>query len=67
MEVTINQQLFTIIPNSNLLEALLAYGLHHTKGVAVAVNGTVIPKTYWSQLPVRANDSIVIIKAAQGG
>ncbi len=67
MEVTINQQSFTAPPDSNLLQLLHAYGLQQTKGVAVAVNGMVIPKASWSGYGLKANDQLTVIKAAQGG
>jgi len=36
-------------------------------GVAVAVNGQVVPKTSWTETTVNENDDILIIKATQGG
>lgn len=36
-------------------------------GIAVAVNGAVVPKTQWTQATLHPNDSITIIKATQGG
>lgn len=37
------------------------------KGVAMAVNNKMIPRTEWEAFSVQENDSIVIIKAACGG
>lgn len=37
------------------------------KGVAVAVNSSVVPKTLWSEYTVNDNDRIILIKATQGG
>lgn len=37
------------------------------KGVAMAVNNKMIPRTEWEVFSVQENDSIVIIKAACGG
>lgn len=66
MEVIINQQTFSLKSNA-LTEALKSYGLTQTKGIAVAVNDTVIPKTAWEAFQVKAQDQITIITAAQGG
>ena len=66
MEVIINQQTFYLQSNS-LTEALKTYGLAQTKGIVVAVNDTVVPKTAWEVFQVKANDQITIITAAQGG
>lgn len=37
------------------------------KGVAVAVNNRMIPRTDWEATPLAENDNVVIIKAACGG
>lgn len=37
------------------------------KGVAVAVNNQMIPRTEWSDKIMQPNDQVVIIKAACGG
>jgi sulfur carrier protein len=37
------------------------------RGIAVAVNGTVVPRAAWAQTPLRAGDSIEIVRARQGG
>lgn len=66
MEVIINQQTFYLQSNS-LMGALKTYGLTQIKGIAVAVNDTVIPKTAWEAFQVKAQDQITIITAAQGG
>jgi sulfur carrier protein len=38
-----------------------------TRGVAVAVNGDVVPRTRWPQQPVADGDAIEILTAVQGG
>ncbi len=37
------------------------------KGVAVAVNNQMIPRTKWSETILQENDQVVVIKAACGG
>lgn len=37
------------------------------KGVAVAVNNRMIPRTKWSETILQENDQVVVIKAACGG
>lgn len=37
------------------------------KGIAVAVNNTVVPKTEWPHHFINENDNVLIIKATQGG
>jgi sulfur carrier protein len=37
------------------------------RGVAVAVNGEVVPKSAWSETTVGAGDTVEVLTAAQGG
>jgi sulfur carrier protein len=37
------------------------------KGIAVAVNETIIPKQEWGSVVINENDSIEIVHAVQGG
>jgi sulfur carrier protein len=37
------------------------------RGIAVALNGAVVPRTAWKETPLRAGDTIEIVRARQGG
>jgi sulfur carrier protein len=37
------------------------------KGIAVAVNQTVVPKSEWDSRLLREGDTVLVIKATQGG
>ena len=37
------------------------------KGIAVAVNGAVVPRAAWAQTVLHAGDSVEIVRARQGG
>jgi sulfur carrier protein len=37
------------------------------KGVAVALNGAVVPRTAWAETTLSAGDAVEIIKAMSGG
>jgi sulfur carrier protein len=37
------------------------------RGVAVALNGAVVPRTAWTQTQLRPGDAIEIVRAKQGG
>ena len=37
------------------------------RGIAVALNGAVVPRARWAQTPVRAGDAVEIVQAKQGG
>ncbi len=51
------------------LEALLAEKAVDTaqRGVAVALNGAVVPRAAWRDTVLRAGDSVEIVRARQGG
>jgi sulfur carrier protein len=37
------------------------------RGIAVAVNGAIVPRAAWPQTQLRAGDSVEIVRARQGG
>lgn len=37
------------------------------RGVAVAINGAVVPRAAWTQTALRDGDTIEIVRARQGG
>ena len=51
------------------LAALLAEKAVDTgqRGIAVALNGAVVPRAAWTATPLRPGDSVEIVRARQGG
>jgi sulfur carrier protein len=51
------------------VEALLAERAVDTgqRGIAVALNGTVVPHAAWRDTMLKAGDSVEIVRARQGG
>jgi sulfur carrier protein len=51
------------------LEALLAEREVDTgqRGIAVALNGAVVPRAAWADTPLQPGDSVEIVRARQGG
>jgi sulfur carrier protein len=39
----------------------------HRRGVAVAVNGEIVPRTGWTGTALRDGDRVEVLTAAQGG
>jgi sulfur carrier protein len=37
------------------------------RGIAVALNGVVVPRAAWPQTPLHPGDSVEIVRARQGG
>jgi sulfur carrier protein len=53
----------------NTLEALLAEKAVDTaqRGIAVALNGAVVPRAAWPATALHPGDSVEIVRARQGG
>lgn len=68
MEVTVNQQLYTI-PDGCTVQTLLSdvLGSSPGKGLAVAINQTIVSKIHWQTALLNHGDHIIIITATQGG
>jgi sulfur carrier protein len=51
------------------LEALLAEKAVDTdqRGIAVALNGAVVPRSAWRETQLKPGDSVEIVRAKQGG
>jgi sulfur carrier protein len=51
------------------LEALLAVKTADTaqRGIAVALNGAVVPRAAWRDTALKPGDSVEIVRARQGG
>jgi sulfur carrier protein len=51
------------------LEALLAEKACDTsqRGIAVAINGAVVPRASWAATQLRPGDNVEIVRARQGG
>jgi sulfur carrier protein len=67
MEITINQNL-TEIPDRSSVEDLLALLFpDSSKGIAIAINQAIVPKSKWPMHIILPKDKITLIKATQGG
>jgi len=68
MELTINHQIYYFDQElSSLEELVLLKTKGQTKGVAVALNQRVIPKSQWSETKIQNQDNILLLTATQGG
>ncbi|HIP36657.1 MAG TPA: sulfur carrier protein ThiS [Crocinitomix sp.] len=67
MEITLNNQIINV-PEHECLETVLKLNkLLNKKGIAVAINNTVIPKSNWRNTGLKDKDKILIITATAGG
>ena len=67
MEIQLNNQSKEIAPGFSVQQLVDDTIGQKQKGIAVAINNNVIPKTSWAQYIIESNDNILIIKATQGG
>jgi sulfur carrier protein len=73
-DANVSEDLITINGESEpllaaTLAALLAEKAVDTaqKGIAVALNGAVVPRSAWTQTVLKAGDRVEIVRARQGG
>lgn len=67
MEITFNNHTQQIQEQSTVQIILNDLIGEKQKGIAVAVNETVVPKTQWDSYELQHNDKVLVIKATQGG
>jgi len=67
MEITLNNQPIAVSDEATLGSVLKSNGLLDKKGIAVAVNASVIQKTNWQKTKLKTNDKIMVITATAGG
>jgi len=67
MELIVNNKPEKLLSGSKLAELLIQLGLADKRGIAVAVNNTVIAKPDWDNTELEENDKITIIRPTQGG
>lgn len=66
MNIIVNDAKQTISPNASISQMLEELGID-PNGIAVAINDSVISKIFWQTTSIKEHDTILIIKASQGG
>jgi sulfur carrier protein len=67
MEITFNNHVKKIEVETSIQNVVNNWIGEKQKGIAVAVNETVVPKTQWDKYILQPNDTVLVIKATQGG
>jgi len=67
MEITINQQHHQLEESCSVAQMLEVVLSGETKGIAVAVNQSIITKSNWPDHLLQDGDQVMLIKATQGG
>lgn len=67
MKLTVNDEAHTLSEGASLSDLLKQLEMLSRRGLAVAVNQTVISSTEWSDHTLFDGDQILVIQATQGG
>ncbi len=67
MEIIINDKTLSLPEGASVAFALSVANIMAQRGVAVAVNSSVISSAEWELHILKENDKIMVIKATQGG
>jgi len=67
MEVTVNQQKHQLEAACSVAGMLAAVLGETPKGIAVAVNQNIVPRSIWADRILQQGDQVMLIKATQGG
>lgn len=66
MEIKVNDESYQFNEAINIQQVLNDLNISE-KGIAVALNQSIIQKSHWAQTTVQHQDNLLIIKATQGG
>lgn len=67
MNVCVNDKPQVIANAATLAQLLGALGLIERRGLAMAVNDVVVPRSDWSAHALAEGDRVLVIQATQGG
>lgn len=69
MQVTlrVNDKPHTVAHTTTLSQLLAELGVSAAKGVAVAINDAVVPRSSWLTHRLAEGDQVLVIQATQGG
>ncbi|MDE3083891.1 MAG: sulfur carrier protein ThiS [Verrucomicrobiota bacterium] len=65
--VSVNGKLHPLAGPATLVTLLNELGFAERKGIAIAVNGTVVPRAEWPVRSLAEADRVLVIQATQGG
>jgi sulfur carrier protein len=66
MRLTVNGK-YRTMPEPASVADLITQVTPQTKGIAVAVNGAVVPRSAWQYRPLNDGDAVEVLTAVQGG
>jgi sulfur carrier protein len=67
MKVRLNGEPLEVPGGTTVREVLAVAGLGDERGLAVAVDGEVVPRSEWVRRPVTDGQQVEVLRAVQGG
>ena len=67
MEIIIDKQFHHVHDNCSLRQLIETLSALPPKGIAIAVNESVVPKSEWDTFLLQPQDKVLLIRATQGG
>jgi sulfur carrier protein len=67
VRIELNGRPVEIAREATVADAVRASGAEARRGVAVAVEGEVVPRSEWETTPLREGQQIEVLHAVQGG
>lgn len=67
MTIHVNDQSRTLNDGAQLADLLRELGLAERKGVAIAINDEVVPRSTWPTRALAEGERVLVIQATQGG
>jgi sulfur carrier protein len=67
MTIHVNDQARVLNDGAKLADLLRELGLAERKGVAIAINDEVVPRSTWPTRALAEGERILVIQATQGG
>jgi sulfur carrier protein len=68
LAMRLNGRPTTVAPGVSLADLARGQGVdRETRGVAIALNGRVVPRSSWADTDLNAGDHVEIVRAAAGG
>jgi len=67
MRIELNGRALEVAAGATVADAVAASGAEARRGVAVAVEGEVVPRSEWDTTPLRDGQQVEVLHAVQGG
>ncbi len=65
--IQVNDRPHPLTAGATVAGVLREFSLAGRRGLAVAVNGAVVPRAAWEERALAAGDQVLVIQATQGG